>query len=149
MGPDPTSKSQVKPRAPAAIPPLFKADTATLTFAKQADGKIRVNYASWEDAKVVQPGEVFELRWGKQGVEGRIIATLKEPEPDVDPLYIPDEVPDESALKDQEAARDALVVITQSLEIKEQLGGERTPHLDAVSVLADLAGAGFKIVRAQ
>jgi hypothetical protein len=33
--------------------PLFKAETATIVLAKQPDGKIRVTYAGWEDARVV------------------------------------------------------------------------------------------------
>ena len=51
---------------------LFKADTATLVFSASKDGKIRVIYTGWDDAKVVLPGDVFEVRWGSQGVEGRI-----------------------------------------------------------------------------
>ena len=37
------------------------------------DGKLRVVYGGWDDAKVFLPSEVLELRWGKQGVEARII----------------------------------------------------------------------------
>jgi hypothetical protein len=37
------------------------------------DGKLRPVYAGWDDAKAVLPGEVFELRWGAQGVEARSI----------------------------------------------------------------------------
>jgi hypothetical protein len=38
------------------IPPLFKADTATVTCARHVDGKIRVTYGGWDDAKVVPVG---------------------------------------------------------------------------------------------
>jgi hypothetical protein len=58
---------------PRGIPPLFKADTANLRVSASKDGKLRVVYAGWDDAKVVLPSEVLELRWGKQGVEARII----------------------------------------------------------------------------
>lgn len=65
MGPDPTPLSR-------PLPPLFKAEKGTLPFAAQPDGKIRVTYSSWDDAKIVHPGQVLELRWGRQGVECRI-----------------------------------------------------------------------------
>jgi hypothetical protein len=55
----------------------LKADTATLTFSASKDGKLRVVYGGWDDAKVALPGEVFELRVGPQGVEGRIVARGK------------------------------------------------------------------------
>jgi hypothetical protein len=41
--------------------------TASLTgrnVSASKDGKLRVVYAGWDDAKVVLPGEVLELRWG-------------------------------------------------------------------------------------
>jgi len=50
-----------------AIPPLFKADTATLTFSKQANGQVRVVYAGWDDNKVVLEGQVFEVPLGVEG----------------------------------------------------------------------------------
>jgi hypothetical protein len=60
--------------APArGIPPLFKADTVNIAVSASKDGKLRVVYGGWDDAKVVLPNEVLELRWGKQGVEARII----------------------------------------------------------------------------
>lgn len=65
MGPDPTPLSR-------PLPPLFKAEKGTLPFAALPDGKIRVTYSSWDDAKIVHPGQVLELRWGRQGVECRI-----------------------------------------------------------------------------
>ena len=68
MQPDPASKN----RFPPADPALFKADTATLTFYATAEGKLKVVYAGWDEAKIVLPGCVFELARGPQGVEGRI-----------------------------------------------------------------------------
>jgi hypothetical protein len=44
-----------------------------LTVSASRDGKLRVVYGGWDDAKVVLPNEVLELRWGKQGLEARII----------------------------------------------------------------------------
>jgi hypothetical protein len=35
------------------IPPLFKADSANLTVSASKDGKLRVVYGGWDDAKVV------------------------------------------------------------------------------------------------
>ena len=35
------------------------------------DGKVSVSYQNWEASKVVLEGEVFEVSWGPQGVEGR------------------------------------------------------------------------------
>jgi hypothetical protein len=58
---------------PRGIPPLFKADTVNIAVSASKDGKLRVVYGGWDDAKVVLPNEVLELRWGKQGVEARII----------------------------------------------------------------------------
>jgi hypothetical protein len=69
-----TPPSLASVAAPArGIPPLFKADAANITVSSSKDGKLRVVYGGWDDAKVVLPGEVLELRWGKQGVEARII----------------------------------------------------------------------------
>ena len=39
--------------------PLFKADSATLTLSGEKDGKIRVNYPGWEDARVVKGDDSF------------------------------------------------------------------------------------------
>jgi hypothetical protein len=55
------------------LPPLFKADSAVLSFLASKDGKLTVNYPNWDASKVVLEGQVFEVRWGPQGVEGRII----------------------------------------------------------------------------
>lgn len=54
-------------------PPLLKADAAVIAFSSTKDGKIRCVYGNWDDAKVVLPGQVFEVRWGPQGVEARIV----------------------------------------------------------------------------
>jgi hypothetical protein len=47
------------------IPPLFKADAVNIAVSASKDGKLRVVYGGWDDAKVVLPGEVLELRWGR------------------------------------------------------------------------------------
>ena len=46
---------------------------ATLTFYADKSGKISVAYQGWEANRVVLEGQVFELRWGQQGVEARIL----------------------------------------------------------------------------
>jgi hypothetical protein len=43
------------------IPPLFKADAATLSFYGSKDGKVSVSYQGWNSANVVQEGRVFEV----------------------------------------------------------------------------------------
>lgn len=50
---------------PAKRPPdaLFKADRATVVFDAQKNGTLRVTYQGWDDAKVILPGERFELVW--------------------------------------------------------------------------------------
>jgi hypothetical protein len=58
---------------PPSIAPLFKADSATLTFYASKDGKVSVSFQGWDDKKAVLDGEVFEVSWGPQGVEGRIL----------------------------------------------------------------------------
>ena len=55
------------------ISPLFKAEKPTLTFYASKDGKVSVSYQNWESNKVVLEGEVFEVSWGPQGVEARIL----------------------------------------------------------------------------
>jgi hypothetical protein len=57
---------------PHETSPLFKADSATLSFYSSKDGKLSVSFQGYSDRKVVLPGEVFEVRWGEQGCEGRI-----------------------------------------------------------------------------
>jgi hypothetical protein len=56
----------------APIPPLLKADAATLAFSASKDGKLRVTYAGWDDAKVALEGQEFVVIAGPQGVEARI-----------------------------------------------------------------------------
>jgi hypothetical protein len=56
----------------AAIAPLLKAETATLAFSASKDGKLRVVYAGWDDAKVALEGQEFVVTAGPQGVEARI-----------------------------------------------------------------------------
>ena len=55
------------------IPPLFEADSAALTFYATKDGEISISYPGWDDKKAVLPGQVFEIRWGPQGVEGAAV----------------------------------------------------------------------------
>jgi hypothetical protein len=44
------------PRASSSpIAPIFKADSVSLHVSREKDGKLRLVYAGWEDAKVVQP----------------------------------------------------------------------------------------------
>lgn len=49
----------------ANTPPqtLLKADKLSIVLAADKDGKIRLNCASWEDAKVLLPDQVLEVRW--------------------------------------------------------------------------------------
>jgi hypothetical protein len=49
------------------IPPLFKADTATLAFSASKDGKVTVTYQGWDDRKVVLEGQGVR---GELGVTG-------------------------------------------------------------------------------
>ena len=44
-------------------PPLFKADTANLAFSADKEGRVRMVYSGWEDAKVLLPDEVLEVYW--------------------------------------------------------------------------------------
>ena len=58
----------------------------------QKEGKLRVTYVGWDDAKVVLDGQVLELRWGPQGVEARILpdrAALERGEPQVEQAPVP------------------------------------------------------------
>jgi hypothetical protein len=38
------------------IPPLFKADSATLAFSASKDGKLSLNYARWDASKIEPKG---------------------------------------------------------------------------------------------
>ena len=44
------------------IAPIFIADKISLAVSREKDRKLRVVYAGWGDAKVVEPSEVSELR---------------------------------------------------------------------------------------
>ena len=58
---------------PEVKSPLFKADSATLSFYASKDGKISVSYQGWDASKTVLEGQQFVITWGPQGVEGRIV----------------------------------------------------------------------------
>jgi hypothetical protein len=55
-----------------SIAPIFTADKVNLIVSREKDGKLRLIYPGWDDAKVVQPDEVLELSASSQGVQGRI-----------------------------------------------------------------------------
>jgi hypothetical protein len=38
-----------------------------ITVSRENDGKLRIVYAGWDDAKVVQVGEILELRRADRG----------------------------------------------------------------------------------
>jgi hypothetical protein len=44
------------------ISPIFKADTVRLHVSREKDGKWRLVYAGWHDAKVVQPDGCGQAR---------------------------------------------------------------------------------------
>jgi hypothetical protein len=44
------------------IAPIFIADSVSLAVSREKDWKLRIVYAGWEDAKVVEPSEVLEIR---------------------------------------------------------------------------------------
>ena len=52
---------------------LLTAESIMLGVRHEKEGKLRVTYVGWDDAKVVLDGQVLELRWGPQGVEARIL----------------------------------------------------------------------------
>jgi hypothetical protein len=54
--------------------PLIKADTGTLQFAADKEGRIRLNYSGWEDAKVILLGERLQLFWqGGQAIARKAV----------------------------------------------------------------------------
>jgi hypothetical protein len=62
--------------------PVIKAEKATISFAVSADKtdrKVRMTYPNWEDAKVLLADQVFEIAWGPQGIEGRIVDRPRAP----------------------------------------------------------------------
>jgi hypothetical protein len=52
------------PPLPQKLPiaPIFIADLISLAVSREKDWKLRIVYAGWDDAKVVEPSEVLELR---------------------------------------------------------------------------------------
>ena len=44
------------------IAPIFIANSVSLAVSREKDGKLRLVYTGWDDAKVVEPSEVLELR---------------------------------------------------------------------------------------
>src|SRR5438067_10863429 len=71
---------------------LLTAESIMLGVRHETEGKLRVTYAGWDDAKVVLDGQVLELRWGPQGVEARILpdrAVLERGEPQVEQGSVP------------------------------------------------------------
>lgn len=58
-------------------PSLLHAETATITFSAQKDGKLRLRSLSLVDVKVVHPGQVVEVMWGPQGVELRVVSAMR------------------------------------------------------------------------
>jgi len=53
--------------------PLFKADSATLSFYATKDGKISVSYQGWDQSKTVLAGQQFVVTWSQGQVEARIV----------------------------------------------------------------------------
>jgi len=45
-------------------PNAFKAENVLVGIRHEKEGKLRVTYTRWDDAKVVLDGQVLELRWG-------------------------------------------------------------------------------------
>jgi hypothetical protein len=41
---------------------LFKTDNTAITFARQADGRIRMTRLGWDEAKILEVGEALEVR---------------------------------------------------------------------------------------
>jgi hypothetical protein len=48
------------------IPPLFKADCVNLAVSASKDGKLRVVYGGWDDAKVIPGGASTDPAWRPQ-----------------------------------------------------------------------------------
>jgi hypothetical protein len=58
----------------ALVPsPILIADKCTVTFSAEADGKVRVIYQGWDDAKIVVPGQFIHICRGPQGIEFRLL----------------------------------------------------------------------------
>ena len=67
---------------PAQISPIFISDKVTLHVSREKDGKLRLVYAGWDDAKVVQPDGCGQARRG-----GRVDPTLRQGEGSDDPPF--------------------------------------------------------------
>ena len=102
------------------IDPLFRADTVSPTFTAEKDGRVKVTYRGWDDHKVVPPGHAFEVRWGRQGAEGRIVPL---PGPSLEDVVL-------GAISDARGEVDC------------------TDEILAQTVLRRLGSAGYLIVRA-
>jgi hypothetical protein len=53
----------VPPQNHTEISPLFKCDSATLSFYASKDGKISVSFSGWDASKVVLEDQAFEVSW--------------------------------------------------------------------------------------
>jgi hypothetical protein len=53
----------VPPQKNTEISPLFKCDSATLSFYASKDGKISVSFSGWDANKVVLEDQAFEVSW--------------------------------------------------------------------------------------
>jgi hypothetical protein len=51
-------------RKPAQISPIFINDKVSLPVSREKDGKLRVVYGGWDDAKVVPPDGCAQARRG-------------------------------------------------------------------------------------
>jgi hypothetical protein len=49
------------------ISPIFISDKVTLHVSREKDGKLRLVYAGWDDAKVVRPDDGGQVRGGWKG----------------------------------------------------------------------------------
>ena len=52
---------------PVSISPIFTADSVTITVSREKDGKLRIVYAGWDNANVVQPNGYGQARSGWRG----------------------------------------------------------------------------------
>jgi hypothetical protein len=52
----------MKPTETPTSSALFKTDNTAITFARQADGTIRMTRLGWDEAKILLVGEALEVR---------------------------------------------------------------------------------------
>lgn len=65
----------ILPKAPKTEPQtLLKADDITLVARAERDGHLRLTCKAWEDARVILPGQVLELRWEN----GQVVAVRRD-----------------------------------------------------------------------